>query len=54
MSEAWQFVAAAGVGVIVIVLWIFFIYLPRWTSEGGNKSSAADTREDVSGRDDLS
>jgi len=54
VSEVWQFVAVAGVGVIVIVLWIFFIYLPRWTSEGGSKRSAADTREDSSERDDLS
>lgn len=54
MNEAWQFVAATGVGVIVIVFWIFFIYLPRWTAEGGTKSSAAKTREDISARDDLS
>lgn len=53
MSEIWQFVAAAGVGVMVIVLWIFFIYLPRWTSEGESKSSATNTKEDISGRDDL-
>jgi len=53
-AEVWQFGAVAAVGVIVILLWIFLIYLPRRTGEGERERSTEDKREDSSERDDLS
>ncbi len=32
-TELWQFAIATAAGVVVIVLWILFVYLPRRTGE---------------------
>jgi len=45
-AEVWQFVVAAVAGVVVILLWLIFIYLPRWTGENGSSRSRKEGRKD--------
>ena len=52
MSEVWQFLAVGAIGVVVILLWIFLIYLPRRTGEDMRRHSAKDMREDRMEKDD--
>ena len=33
-AEMWQFAGIAGVGAVIVTLWVLFVYRPRRTGEG--------------------
>lgn len=46
-TELWQFVTVVAAGMVVILLWILFIYLPRRTGEDDLRNPAEEDREDL-------
>ncbi|MGB3681633.1 MAG: hypothetical protein WA990_04025 [Rubrobacteraceae bacterium] len=50
-GEIWQFLLVGGVGVAIAVLWLFIIYLPRWTAEGEGDHTAKSTEAPTSTED---
>lgn len=50
-GEIWQFLLVGGIGVAIAVLWLFIIYLPRWTAEGEGDHTAKSTEAPTSTED---
>ena len=50
-AEVWQLAVAAGIGAVIILLWLFLVYLPRRTGEDGGNRNRKDDDEDHSDND---